>query len=89
VHLRGYIVGVKLFGVFLLAVGSLCAQTDRRTGVSAPHFGRTRLGSFATWLLSLAISERSGPSLGTTGHRCFRDEGAGQIVGRQISYKRV
>jgi hypothetical protein len=29
VHLRGYIFSMKLFGVFLLAVGSLCAQTDR------------------------------------------------------------
>ena len=28
-HLRSYIVGVKLFGVLLLVVGSLCAQTDR------------------------------------------------------------
>ena len=29
VHLPSYIVGVKLFGVLLLVVGSLCAQTDR------------------------------------------------------------
>jgi hypothetical protein len=29
VHLRSYIVGVKLFGVLLLVSGSLCAQTDR------------------------------------------------------------
>jgi len=28
VHLRSYILGVKLFGVLLLVVGSLCAQTD-------------------------------------------------------------
>lgn len=28
-HLWGYIVGVRLFGVLLLVVGSLCAQTDR------------------------------------------------------------
>jgi hypothetical protein len=29
VHLRSYIIGVKLFGVLLLVVGFLCAQTDR------------------------------------------------------------